>query len=71
MRVFPKSDNGRDIVGVFEKLFSRHKSMRVHLTSGIDDIDYENKKFILSTGGQKMNFDQIVIATGGNAYTAT
>ena len=71
MRVFPKSDNGRDIVGVFEKLFSRHKSMRVHLTSGIDDIDYEKKKFILSTGGQKMNFDQIVIATGGNAYTAT
>ena len=64
MRVFPQSDNGKDIVGVFEKLFSRHQNMRLHLSSGIDSIDHNGKQFILSTGGQQMKFDKIIIATG-------
>lgn len=70
MRVFPISDNGKDIVWVFEKIFARG-SLRLHFGSPIDDIHYEDKKFILSTSGQKMMFDKLVIATWWNAYTHT
>lgn len=70
-RVFPQSDNGKDIVGVFEKIFKSYANMRLHLWSGIDDIDYNEQQFILSTSGQKIFFDRIMIATGGNAYTST
>ncbi len=71
MRVFPQSNNGKDIVGVFEKLFARHKTMKLHLWSGINDIDYKDNKFVLSSADQKMSFDKVIIATGWNAYTRT
>lgn len=71
MRVFPQSDNGKDIVAVFEKLFARYQNVRLQLWSTIDDIHYERDMFILHTSGQKMNFDKVIIATGGNAYTHT
>lgn len=29
MRVFPQSDNGGDVVGIFEKIF-REKKVRIH-----------------------------------------
>ncbi len=71
MRVFPQSDNGKDILWVFEKLFARHKNCRLQLWSKIDDIRHENNNFILHTSDQKILFDKIIIATGGNAYTHT
>lgn len=71
MRVFPQSDDGKDIVAVFEKLFARYPNLRLHLGSKIDDIDYERDMFVVHTSGQKINFHKIIIATGGNAYTHT
>ena len=71
MRVFPQSDNGKDIVGVFERLFYRYVNLRLHLWSKIDDIDHERDMFTVHTSGQNMTFDKIIIATGGNTYTHT
>ena len=71
MRVFPQSDDGKDIVAVFEKLFARYPKLRLQWGSKIDDIDYEHDMFVVHTSGQKINFHNIIIATGGNAYTHT
>lgn len=71
MRVFPQSDNGKDVVGVFERLFTRSSQIRLKLGSKIDDIDYDGDSFILSTSGQKITFDKVIIATWWNAYTHT
>ena len=71
MRVFPQSDNGKDIVGVFERLFYRYVNLRLHLWSKIDDIERGYDAFVVHTSAQKMTFDKIIIATGGNAYTHT
>ena len=51
MRVFPQSDNGKDIVGVFERLFYRYVNLRLHLWSKIDDIDHERDMFTVHTSG--------------------
>ena len=37
MRVFPVSDNGKDVVGAFETLFSV-SNVRVHLKCGITEV---------------------------------
>lgn len=70
MRVFPVSDNGKDIVGVFERL-SQSKKVTLHYKTGIDSIDYCDGKFELITSQWKSSFDVVIIATGGNAYSHT
>jgi len=37
--VFPVSDDGKDIVKLFERLFARHKRITVHLKEGIEKIE--------------------------------
>lgn len=71
MRVFPKSDNGKHIVGVFEKLFARSSQVKLQLGSKIDDIEHDGHRFTVHTSGQKMIFDKVIIATGWNAYMHT
>lgn len=38
MRVFPVSDNGKDVVGAFEKLFAE-SNVQVHLKCGITQLE--------------------------------
>ena len=48
MRVFPISDNGKDIVGVFERL-SQSKKAHIHYKTGIESISHVNEQFELTT----------------------
>jgi len=66
LRVFPQSDNGKDIVKLFENLFKN--KIKVHLESSIESID---KGFIVKTKNEKDFFDVVVITSGGNAYRHT
>lgn len=39
MRVFPVSDNGRDVVGIFEKIFEKHRSkISLHYGEGVSHV---------------------------------
>ena len=82
MRVFPVSDNGKDIVSVFERILQSKKS-HIHYKAGIENIEYKKDpetssgwqinewQFELTTSQWKSFFDTVIIATGGNAYSHT
>ncbi len=70
LRVFPKSNIGKDIVAVFEKLFKKH-NVDLKKTQNIIKISKNVAGFLLETANEKFTFDKIVIATGGQAYRHT
>lgn len=73
-RIFPVSDNGKDIVGVFETLFANGR-VQVHLKEGIETITYtpaaQGPLFQLTTSQWIYEMDMVVLTTGGNAYAHT
>lgn len=69
-RVFPKSDNGRDVVGVFEKLFENHQ-VHQHLKTAVDSLQAQGAGILLKTKESETLFDAVIITTGGNAYQHT
>jgi predicted Rossmann fold flavoprotein len=73
LRVFPVSDNGKDIVGIFEKLFlSQSNFLENYLGHGITSVQKNEKIFTLTLDdGTTQTADILVIATGGNAYAKT
>lgn len=84
MRVFPVSNNGKDIVGVFEQLFnnqtrhpdrsgriSSNSAIHVKLATGINSITRQNNTFVLQSGTSEWGCDAVIIATGGQAYRQT
>lgn len=72
LRVFPRSDDGRDIVGVFEKLF---RSSRVHilLRSSVERIEKRESGFsvMIKNNHDPFIVDRVVLTTGGQAYRQT
>ena len=71
MRVFPVSDNGKDIVGAFEKLFAEY-DVKVHFKEWVERIEKKShNEYILTTNKAEYTFDIIVLTTGGNAYAHT
>ncbi|OGY86330.1 MAG: hypothetical protein A2233_02770 [Candidatus Kerfeldbacteria bacterium RIFOXYA2_FULL_38_24] len=72
-RVFPKSNNGAEIVGVFEKLFVQTE-VDVRCNTSVKSIAKENADtngFVIETGGKKENFSAVILTTGGQAYRHT
>lgn len=71
MRVFPVSDDGKDIVRVFEELFAESASS-LHLKTGIVEVIKQGKLFMLITStDQTIEVDKLIITTGGQAYRHT
>ncbi len=77
LRVFPVSNDGHDIVGVFQKIFNakkldlrlQHKILAVKkLDGGNFELKYQNMQ---SQESKSEEFDVVVLATGGRAYRAT
>jgi predicted Rossmann fold flavoprotein len=70
-RVFPVSDNGKDIVGVFDKLF-RASNVEVLLKHSVVSIEKNGKGFRLQfKEGDALDVDVVVLTTGGQAYRQT
>ncbi|MCX6781209.1 MAG: aminoacetone oxidase family FAD-binding enzyme [Candidatus Magasanikbacteria bacterium] len=71
LRVFPVSNNGQDIVGAFEKLFSRsrvkillsHSAKSISYTDGAFTIEFRNSPTIV--------VDKVIITTGGQTFRQT
>ncbi len=72
LRVFPQSNNGRDIVGVFERLFTE-KSVTVLLSMNVVRIEKRAETFFifLKDQVQPVEVDKLILTTGGQAYRQT
>lgn len=72
LRVFPRSDDGKDVVGAFERLFSKNPRAHVHLRTAIANIEQVGPDFRLVTKqGEEFILDRIILTTGGQAYRQT
>lgn len=72
MRVFPVSDDGHDIVRVFEELFRGNK-VRVMLNAAAAQVERKGGGFAISLRGhdEPLLVDRLVLTTGGQAYRHT
>jgi predicted Rossmann fold flavoprotein len=71
-RVFPVSDDGYDIVEVFEKLFAKYRnSIVLHYSEGVEVIENIDNKYRITTKKWVYESDIVVVTTGWNAYSHT
>ena len=71
-RVFPVSDNGEDVVGVFERLFEKSR-VHVLVNHSAISVKKNGKQFaiVCKSKQEVLLVDSVVIATGGQAYRQT
>ena len=70
LRVFPRSNDGKDVVAVFDRLFAQ-STAQLHFKSRVKTITNHDDHFWIRTKDSKTPVDYVVIATGGNAYRKT
>ncbi|MFA4954702.1 MAG: aminoacetone oxidase family FAD-binding enzyme [Patescibacteria group bacterium] len=72
LRVFPRSNDGKDVVRVFEKLF-RASGVQVLLRSSVERIEKTKSGFsiILKDNPEPLIVERIILTTGGQAYRQT
>lgn len=73
LRIFPVSDDGDDVLAVFENIFTKFSDIiTIHFGKKINNIEKKSHKFLLKfTENPDFEADFVVIATGGNAYRHT
>jgi hypothetical protein len=70
-RVFPISNKGQDIVGVFEKLFA-NSNTKILFNHNVQEIDKEDNNFIIHFKDQPdLIVDKVIMTLGGQAYRQT
>lgn len=72
LRVFPKSDDGKDIVGVFEKLFASSR-VEIVLNAQAVSVTRVGERFQILLKGREgsIEADRVMLTTGGQAYRQT
>lgn len=70
MRVFPQSNDGKDVVAVFERLFAQ-SNVQLHFQSRVTTISKDEQGYVITTKHGDTLADHVVVATGGNAYRKT
>lgn len=71
LRVFPQSDDGRDVVLAFDKLF-RSSHIHVLLNTQATKIEKLDGRYsIYLKNGEPITVDNVVLTTGGQAYRQT
>lgn len=69
-RVFPKSDKSSDVIATYQKMLKSQK-VDIKLHSEVLDIVKKENKFIVKTNKEVLEFDKVIIATGGVSYSST
>lgn len=69
-RVFPESNKSSDVLKAFSK-FLEQNDVKIRLNTEVTDIYYDNDKFIVLVDKEKLEFDKLILATGGKSYPAT
>ncbi len=74
-RVFPCSNNGKDIVRVFEKIFATTPTIRCLCKTSVLSVEKSDNQFCITykdkNGTRHKLYDIVVLTTGGNAYAHT
>lgn len=72
LRVFPQSNNGKDVVDVFEKIFAAHRTTKILCNHNVEKIEKMNDGFqIFLKGKEPLRVDKVILTTGGQAYRHT
>ena len=69
-RVFPESDNGRDIVGALEDVL-KEGIATVLLRKEVASIKKEDRFVVELKSGETLEADKLILTTGGQAYRHT
>lgn len=69
-RVFPESDKSSDVIKALSEFLNKYK-VKIRLKSNVDEIIYRNGLFQVSIGDEKLEFNKLIITTGGKSYPAT
>lgn len=69
-RIFPISDDGKDVVRVFERMFEQH-NVQIYFKEPVDEITKIEQWFQVTTGTNTYMCDTVVIATWWEAYAHT
>ena len=70
-RVFPQSNNGRDIVTSFERLFA-DGHVRTLMNSYVAAAEKTSTGFrLIFKDGERLDVDKLILTTGGQAYRLT
>lgn len=69
-RVFPTSDKSSDVIKAFEREL-RRLGIRICLNYNILDVSFTENGVLLTTITDIIQFDRVIIATGGLSYSAT
>ncbi len=71
MRVFPVSNNGQDIVNVFNEIFKKNKT-EILFKHAVNKIEKTETGFSISFNGQpSILVDKVILALGGQTYRQT
>jgi len=72
LRAFPVSNDGRDVVKVFEKIFRDAKS-KVMVNSAVEEIKKDKNGFSIKIKKRikPLTVDKVILTTGGQAYRQT
>ena len=69
-RVFPASDKSSDVIKLFTQQLLR-SGVKLCLNEQVSGIQYQDGSYLLTTITGIVSFDRVIIATGGNSYSAT
>ena len=70
-RVFPVSNKGQDVVGVFEKIFA-NSNTKILFNHNVQEIEKKNNNFIIHFKDQSdLIVDKVIMTLGGQAYRQT
>ncbi len=71
LRVFPISDNGKDIVGVFDELFAK-SNVHILFKTELTALEKHADRFTLTLKNREpLMVDKVILTTGGQAYRST
>ena len=65
-RVFPRSNSSQSVYDLFLRLAKKH-NIDIKLNSRLKKIEPKKEKWLLELGGNSVECDKLVLATGGNA----
>ena len=71
-RIFPVSDRAQDVLNAFERELKK-SAVVIKLNSNVEDIAVlEDDRFLINLeGGEKIEANKLIIATGGKSYPGT
>ena len=72
-RIFPITDNSKDVLKSFEKELNKYKNIKIKLNTKVKEVLEENRevKGVLLESGEKLFASKVIVATGGKSYPFT